>query len=508
MAARLDSSRATHGSVIAGLLQTLGNWRTIAVLAVATAVLMLVGVHSAAAQTQCPAPPANLNGFPSCAVPSWLDTGSNAWMLTAATLVGLQSVPGLALYYGGLTRKKFALNTAMMTFYAFAAVLVVWVVAGYNLGFGQPSASFSFGGTTYYLLGKLLPATPGIFEGSQALVGPGTNGAGLALNVPSVTIVWFQFVFAAITPILFIGAVVERMAFKAWMIIVPAWSLLVYSPLAYWLFAGGWLNQLGAVDFSGGYVIHLDAGIAGLAAAMAIGPRAIGKRGMRPNNLMFVLVGAGLVWLGWNGFNGGDPYGSTVDASIAILNTDLAAAVSAITWILMDMKGIGKPTLTGAMSGAITGLVAITPAAGYVSGWGAIVIGVFSGVLPWLAFYKLMPRLKVDDPLGVFPGHGVAGLTGGVLTGFLADPSVTQYIYPGLTGAFFGNFYLVEIQVFAAAVTIAYSFVLTYIIFKVVGKITPLQETEPTLKLGDLGIHGEVAYPEEGETDEMTGTTG
>ncbi|MDG6926470.1 MAG: ammonium transporter [Nitrososphaerota archaeon] len=469
---------------------------------------MLVGVHSAAAQTQCPAPPANLNGFPSCAVPSWLDTGSNAWMLTAATLVGLQSVPGLALYYGGLTRKKFALNTAMMTFYAFAAVLVVWVVAGYNLGFGQPSASFSFGGTTYYLLGKLLPATPGIFEGSQALVGPGTNGAGLALNVPSVTIVWFQFVFAAITPILFIGAVVERMAFKAWMIIVPAWSLLVYSPLAYWLFAGGWLNQLGAVDFSGGYVIHLDAGIAGLAAAMAIGPRAIGKRGMRPNNLMFVLVGAGLVWLGWNGFNGGDPYGSTVDASIAILNTDLAAAVSAITWILMDMKGIGKPTLTGAMSGAITGLVAITPAAGYVSGWGAIVIGVFSGVLPWLAFYKLMPRLKVDDPLGVFPGHGVAGLTGGVLTGFLADPSVTQYIYPGLTGAFFGNFYLVEIQVFAAAVTIAYSFVLTYIIFKVVGKITPLQETEPTLKLGDLGIHGEVAYPEEGETDEMTGTTG
>jgi Amt family ammonium transporter len=503
----LNSQRSTYGDIATSLLQTLGNWRTVVLLAAAAAVLALLGIHTAAALPQCPSPPTNLSGFPSCAVPSWLDTGSNAWMLTAATLVGLQSVPGLALYYGGLTRKKFALNTAMMTFYAFAAVLVVWVVAGYNLGFGQPSASVTIGGTTYYLLGKLLPAAPGIFEGSQALVGPGIGGAGTALNVPSSTIVWFQFVFAAITPILFIGAVIERMAFKAWMIIVPAWSLLVYSPLAYWLFAGGWLNQLGAVDFSGGYVIHLDAGIAGLAAAIAIGPRAIGKRGMRPNNLMFVLVGAGLVWLGWNGFNGGDPYGSTVDASVAILNTDLAAAVSAITWILMDMKGIGKPTLTGAMSGAITGLVAITPAAGYVSGYGAIVIGIFSGVLPWLAFYKLMPRLKVDDPLGVFPGHGVAGLTGGFLTGFLADPSVTQYIDPGLTGAVFGNFYLVEVQVFAAAVTIVYSFVLTYAIFKVVGKFTPLQETEHTLKLGDFAIHGEVAYPEDAESDQITETT-
>ena len=482
----------------------LGGWRGLTVIAVAALAFMLLGFRPVEALTQCQSPPANLNGYPSCAVPSWLDTGSNAWMLTAATLVGLQSVPGLALYYGGLTRKKFALNTALMTFYAFAAVLVVWVLAGYNIGFGQPAAQVNLGGVTYYLIGKFLPAAPGMFEGTQVLLGPGSDGSGLALNLPTATIVWFQFVFAAITPILFIGAVIERMAFKAWMVIVPVWSLLVYSPLAYWLFAGGWLNQLGAVDFSGGYVIHLDAGIAGLAAAIAIGPRALGKRGMRPNNLMFVLVGAGLVWLGWNGFNGGDPYGSTIDASIAILNTDLAAAVSAITWILMDMKGLGKPTMTGAMSGAITGLVAITPAAGYVSGWGAIVIGVFSGVLPWLAFYRLMPKLKVDDPLGVFPGHGVAGLTGGVLTGFLADPSVTQYVYPGLTGAVFGNPYLVLVQVLAAAVTIAYSFVMTYVIFKVVGKFTPLQETEPKLKVGDLAIHGEVAYPEDEETDQIS----
>jgi Amt family ammonium transporter len=492
----LNSSRSTYESPTAKISEILGNWRAVAVLALLAVALFLIGTHTAAAQTTAPGP--NLSSFPPAAVPSWLDTGSNAWMLTAATLVGLMSVPGLAMYYGGLSRKKFALNTAFMTFYAFAIVMIVWVLAGYNLSFGYP-ASITIDG--YGILGPLTSAAPGMFQGSQAAVGP----FGVLLNIPSSTVVWFQFVFAAITPILFIGAIIERMSFKAWMIIVPAWSLLVYSPLAYWLFAGGWLNQMGAVDFSGGYVIHLDAGIAGLAAAMAIGPRALGKRGMKPNNLMFVLVGAGLVWLGWNGFNGGDPYGSSIDASIAIMNTDTAAAVSAITWILMDMRGIGKPTMTGAMSGAITGLVAITPAAGYVSGWGAIIIGICSGIIPWLAMYKLMPRLKVDDPLGVFPGHGVAGLTGGILTGFLADPSVSKYVYPGLTGALFGNFYLVEVQVFAAGVTIAYSFALTYIIFKVVGKITPLQETEPTLKIGDFAIHGEVAYPEdEDETDQMT----
>ncbi|MDA4112609.1 MAG: ammonium transporter [Thaumarchaeota archaeon] len=454
--------------------------------------VIVLGAHTVAAQAT---PPPNLSSFPPASVPSWLDTGSNAWMLTAATLVGLMSVPGLALYYGGLTRKKFALNTMLMTFYAFAAVMVVWILAGYNLGFG--AASITIDG--YGILGTLGSVAPGLTEGSQALVGP----MQLALNLPTSTVVWFQFVFAAITPILFIGAIIERMSFKAWLIIVPVWSLLVYSPLAYWMFAGGWLNQMGAVDFSGGFVIHLDAGIAGLAAALAIGPRAIGKRGMRPNNLMFVLVGCGLVWLGWNGFNGGDPYGSSIDASIAVLNTDLATAVSAIVWMCMDMKGLGKPTLTGAMTGAITGLVAITPAAGYVSGWGAIVIGICSGIIPWLAMYKLMPRLKVDDPLGVFPGHGVAGLTGGLLTGVLADPNVSQYVYPGLTGAIFGNIHQLEIQAFAAGVTIVYSFVVTFVIFKTVGAITKLQETESVLKIGDFAIHGEVAYPE----DEESGTT-
>jgi Amt family ammonium transporter len=481
----------------------LANRYTIA--AIALALLMFVlSAHSAFAQT-VQAPPANLNSFPctggvtstNCAVPNWLDTGSNAWMMTAGTFVGLQSIPGLSLYYGGLTRKKFSINTALMCFYGFAIVLVIWVLAGYNFGFGPASVKIG----SYGILGTLSSVAPGIAEGSQALVGP----TQLALNIPTSTVVWFQFVFAAITPLLFVGAIIERTNFKAWIVFVPLWSLLVYSPMAYALFAGGWLNQLGAVDFSGGYVIHLNAGIAALASAIAIGPRALKSRGIKPNNLYWVFVGCGLVWLGWNGFNGGDPYGSSIDASIAVINTDLATAVSAVVWMAMDMKFLGKPTLVGAMSGAITGLVAITPAAGYVSGYGAIVLGIAGGTIPWLATYKLLPRMKVDDALGVFPAHGVAGLTGGILTGILADPSVTQYVYPGLTGAAFGNINLLGIQIVAALVVIVYSFVVTFGIWKVIGLFMPLKMSEEQLKTGDAAIHGEEIEPqdEEPEVSEM-----
>lgn len=431
-------------------------------------------------------PPASQSSFPPDAVPSWLDTGSNAWMLTAATLVGLQSLPGLAIFYGGLCQKKYVINTLMMVFYAFAAVLIVWLFAGYNFGFGP--AGLKIDG--YGILGIPFSAMGGLFEGSQAVVGP----AGVHLNIPTSSLVFFQFVFAAITPGLFVGAVIERMNFKAWMLFVPLWSLLVYSPLAYWMFAGGWLNQLGAVDFSGGYVIHLSAGITALAAALAVGPRIASEKRFKPNNLMFVLVGAGILWLGWNGFNGGDPYGSTIDASIAVLNTELAAAASVITWMLMDMKFVKKATLVGATTAAVTGLVAITPAAGYVNGYGAFIIGIAAGTIPWISLNKLAPRLKVDDTLGVFPAHGIAGLTGGLLTGVLADPAVTQYIDPGLTGAIYGNIYQLGIQAFAAAVVIGFVFIMSYGLLKLIGLFVPLQETPEKLKVGDEAIHGEVAY--------------
>ena len=465
-------------------------------LVVLMVLLLLLSAHSAFAQSTY-TPPANLNSFPAPAVPNWLDTGSNAWMMTAGTFVGLQSIPGLSLYYGGLTRKKFSINTALMCFYGFSIVLVVWVLAGYNFGFGPASVTIG----KYGILGTFSSVAQGIAEGSQAIVGPGN----LALNLPTSTVVWFQFVFAGITPLLFVGAIIERTNFKAWIIFVPLWSLLVYSPLAYALFAGGWLNQMGAVDFSGGYVIHLNAGIAALASAIAIGPRALKARGIKPNNLYWVFVGCGLVWLGWNGFNGGDPYGSSIDASIAVINTDLATAVSAVAWMAMDMKFLKKPTLVGAMSGAITGLVAITPAAGYVSGYGAILLGIAGGTIPWLATYKLLPRMRVDDALGVFPAHGVAGLTGGILTGILADPAVTQYVYPGLAGAAFGNVGLLGIQILAALVVVVYSFVVTFGIWKVIGIFMPLKMSDKELMEGDTAIHGEEIEPpsEEPEMAEM-----
>lgn len=485
----MNASTSLSESLPLRVTKFLANRYTIA--AIALALLMYVlSAHTAFAQTQY-TPPSNLNSFPAAAVPSWLDTGSNSWMMTAGTFVGLQSIPGLSLYYGGLTRKKFSINTALMCFYGFSIVLVIWVLVGYNFGFGPASVKIG----NYGILGTLSSVAPGLTEGSQALVGPSQ----LALNIPTSTVVWFQFVFAAITPLLFVGAIIERTNFKAWILFVPLWSLLVYSPMAYALFAGGWLNQLGAVDFSGGYVIHLNAGIAALASAIAIGPRALKARGIKPNNLYWVFVGCGLVWLGWNGFNGGDPYGSSIDASIAVINTDLATAVSAVVWMLMDMQFLKKPTLVGAMSGAITGLVAITPAAGYVSGYGAIILGIAGGTIPWLATYKLLPRMKVDDALGVFPAHGVAGLTGGILTGILADPAVTQYVYPGLTGAAFGNLSLLGIQIVAALVVIVYSFVVTFGIWKAIGLVMPLRMSDEELMKGDMAIHGEEIEPHDEE---------
>lgn len=466
--------------------------KTYIIIVASTAIFLIMGllplVHAQTNSTTTYTPPNNLSTYPPSAVPSWIDTGSNAWMLTAGTLVGLQSLPGLAVFYGGLTKKKYAVNTMLLIFYGFAAVLVVWMIAGYNFGFvgGKPLLQIG----KYAIFAMPGSAMSGIYEGSQAIVGP----ASTLVNVPTSTLIWFQFVFAAITPALFVGAIIERVNFKVWLIFVPLWSFLVYSPLAYWLFAGGWLAQMGAVDFSGGYVIHLSAGITALAAAIAIGPRIASERRLKPNNLSMVVIGAGLIWLGWNGFNGGDPYGSTIDASIAVLNTELAAAASVVAWILMDMSFIKKPTLVGATTACVTGLVAITPAAGYVNGYGALIIGIAAGTIPWISLNKLSPRMKVDDALGVFPAHGIAGLTGGLLTGILACPAVTQYIDPGLKGWAYGNFNQFVVQAEAAAIVIVYVFVVSFVLLKVIGLFMPLQEPAEKLKVGDEAIHGEVAY--------------
>jgi Amt family ammonium transporter len=427
--------------------------------------------------------------------PKWLDTGNNAWQLAAATFVGLQSIPGLMVLYGGVVKKKWAINSAFMTLYAFASVLIVWMLFDYNMAFGPQWFPF---------LGHPLPAMSAIFSTGQAIVPAAASGMP-GLTFPMATLVFFQFVFAAITVIILGGSVLGRMSFKAWVLFCPIWMTLVYTVGAFSLWGGGWLGALGVADFSGGYVIHLAAACSGFVAAAMVGPRLQQDRDhFPPNSLLITLVGAGILWLGWNGFNGGDPYFANANAGAAVLNTNLATAAALLVWTLMDKMSYGKPSVIGAVNGMIAGLVAITPAAGYVDGWGALIIGVCAGIIPWLAMNKLQKTklfMKVDDTLSVFSTHGCAGLMGGLLTGVLANPAMLEYIgtdkdAPGvnITGWLYGNPHQLLLQAEGAGFIIVYNVIATFIILKVISFITPLRMDDATLKVGDDAIHGETAY--------------
>ncbi len=427
--------------------------------------------------------------------PKWLDTGDNAWQLAAATFVGLQSIPGLTVLYGGIVKKKWAINSAFMSIYAFASVLVVWVLFDYNLAFGPQWFPF---------LGKPLLAISAAFTTGQAVIPAAASGMP-PLAFPMATLMFFQFVFAAITVIILGGSLLGRMNFTAWMIFCPVWMTLVYTVGAFSLWGGGWLASMGVADFSGGYVIHLAAGVSGFTAAAVIGPRLQADRdNFPPNSLLITLVGAGILWLGWDGFNGGDPYFANADAGAAVLNTNTATAVALLVWTLMDKMAYGKPSVLGAVNGMIAGLVAITPSAGYIDGLGAIIVGVCAGIIPWLAMNKLQKTsfmMKVDDTLSVFSTHGVAGLTGGLLVGLLGNPAMLQYIgtdkdAPGINviGWFYGNPHQLLLQFYGAAFIIVYNAIATFIILKVIGLIVPLRMDETVLKVGDDAVHGETAY--------------
>ncbi|AEM46474.1 ammonium transporter [Acidithiobacillus ferrivorans SS3] len=417
---------------------------------------------------------------------AWLNTGDNAWQLTAATVVGLQSVPGLVVLYAGIVKKKWAINSAFMAFYAFAAVLIAWVLWAYNMGFGNEWFSF---------VGMPHPILTMQDELTQARI-PASN---TTAAFPMSTMVYFQFVFAAITLIIMAGAFLGRMSFKAWMIFVPLWLTFSYTIGAFSLWGGGFLSTLGVIDYSGGYVIHLSAGIAGFIGAAVIGPRlARDRENFQPNNVLLMLVGAGILWLGWNGFNGGDPYAASRDAGAAVLNTNIAAAVSVIVWTIMDLFYFKKPSVIGAVQGMITGLVAITPAAGVVDGWGAIAIGIASGIIPWLSMNLLGKTAlfrKVDDTLGVFHTHAVAGVLGGIMAGLLATKAGCAAFglsTPG--GAIDGNWHQVWLQLIGAAFIIVLNVVVTYILLKLISLVVPLRMSEEELLIGDDAIHGEEAY--------------
>ena len=443
--------------------------------------------------------------------PTWLGSGDNAWQMTAATLVGLMSIPTLAVLYGGLVQKKWAMNTVLMVFSTFCLVLITWVLWAYKMGFGTPLISTFVG-------------DPRTILGASALQGqaniPLLNGLMPSFRLPAASVEYFQFVFAAITPILFIGSVLGRISFKVWLVFVPLWITFAYSVNAFLLWGGGYWAGKGALDFSGGYVIHLAAGVSGFTAAAIIGPRLKRDREKAiPNNLMFVALGAGILWLGWNGFNGGDPYFAGADATAAIVNTNLATAVAMMTWVIMDMSfgKTKKPTFLGAVNGMICGLVGITPAAGYVNGVGAIVIGFVTSAAVWALFgylpRKVWPFNKVDDALGVVYTHGFAGLFGGLLVGLLADPKLIVYLGLGknpdvtTSGLFYGHPKQLLIQAEAALTVIIWDAFVTFVILRVIKFFTPLRMTDAELQAGDAMVHGEVAYPEE-EPDEVPAMVG
>jgi ammonium transporter, Amt family len=413
-----------------------------------------------------------------------LNTADNAWQLTAATLVGLMSIPGLVVLYGGVMQKRWSVNSMMLSFVAFAVVLVMWVLYGYDMGFGNPWHGLSKSGFLGNFIGQ-----PGAVLNHAAEQGQANVPLVGSANFPQASLTYFQFVFAAITPILMLGSVLGRVNFKAWIPFVLLWATCVYTVNAFLLWGGGWLAHKGAVDFSGGYVIHLAAGVSGFVAAWVIGPRLARDREIdAPNNLAMVAVGAGLLWLGWNGFNGGDPYNVGPDASSAVLNTNLATAVAFLTWVACDYGTKRKPSLIGSVNGMIVGLVAITPAAGYVSGWGSIVIGLVASVIVYVAYNYLAllrPFRNVDDTLGVVYTHGFAGLAGGLLTGLLADSAF------GPTG----GLHLLKWQILAGLWVIVFSGIVTFILLKVVGVFVPLRMTDADMETGDIAVHGHEVYP-------------
>ncbi|CAK9195347.1 unnamed protein product [Sphagnum troendelagicum] len=436
----------------------------------------------------------NNTGYP---IPDWLNKGDNAWQMTAATLVGMQSVPGLVVLYGSIVKKKWAINSAFMAFYAFAAVLICWVIWAYKMSFGE----------------KLIPiwGKAGTVWGYKTLQAQATLPATTTVDVsfeapfyPMATMIYFQFVFAAITLILLAGSVLGRMNFIAWMLFVPLWVTFSYSIGAFSLWGGGFLFQWGVIDYSGGYVIHLSSGVAGFTSAYWVGPRLTADRErFPPNNVLLMLAGAGLLWLGWAGFNGGDPYAANVDSSIAVINTNVCAAMSLLTWTILDVIFFGKPSVIGAVQGMITGLVCITPAAGVVQGWAAMIMGILSGSIPWYTMMIVHKRSRilrhVDDTLGVFHTHAVAGSLGGICTGLFAQRNLANYFLSRLNeqGAFYGGHSggrQFAKQLCGALFIIAWNLVVTSIILNVIRLVVPLRMSEENLLIGDDAVHGEEAY--------------
>ncbi|MCX8200556.1 MAG: ammonium transporter [Candidatus Caldarchaeum sp.] len=403
-----------------------------------------------------------------------VDAGDTAWLLVSSALVFLMT-PALGFFYGGLVRKKNLANTIMMCFAAAALISLQWVLWGYSLAFG-PSVNGVIGSLDWF----------------------GLRGVGLDPNpdyaptVPHQAFMLFQGMFAIITAALIIGAVVERIKFSSGILFLVLWSTIVYDPLAHWVWGvGGWLRNLGALDFAGGTVVHINAGIAALAAAMVLRNRiGYGSAAFEPSNITYVILGASLLWFGWFGFNAGSALSAGGLASSAFVATNVAASAATLSWLLMSWFYKGKASIIGAASGAVAGLVAVTPASGFVDALGAMVIGFTAGLLCFYAV-SFRSRTKIDDSLDVWGVHGVGGTWGAIATGIFANPAVN----PTAAGLLYGNPYQLLVQVVATGVAWVYSFILTFAILKLIDKTVGLRVSKEEELVGlDLTQHAEPAY--------------
>jgi Amt family ammonium transporter len=403
-----------------------------------------------------------------------LNAGDTAWVLVAASLVFVMN-PGLAFFYAGLVRRKNTLNTLMMTYVAMAVGAVVWMVAGYSLAFA--------------------PGSP--FLGGLKWLGLSGVGAApepdYAATIPALAFFAFQGMFATITPALVSGAIVERMSFRAYVAFLALWSLVVYAPVAHWVWGtGGFLRGWGALDFAGGTVVHVTAGTAALVAAKMLGPRQDFKRvALIPHNVPYVLLGAGLLWFGWFGFNAGSALAANGTASLAFVTTNAGAAAAALTWLALESAIGGHATAVGAATGAVVGLVGITPGAGFVSPLSALAIGALTALASFTAL-RLRGRTSLDDTLDVFACHGIGGITGSLLTGVFASKAANP---DGGNGLLFGNATLFGVQAATVGVVFVYTLVMTALVLVVIKAVTPLRvELHAELDGLDRRVHGEEAY--------------
>jgi Amt family ammonium transporter len=391
-------------------------------------------------------------------------------MLTSTVLVILMTIPGLALFYGGMVRKKNLLSVLTATLATFSILSLTWFLYGYSLAFTDGGANNAYiGGLSKALFAGVLPGS-------------------LTGTIPELVFAVFQLTFAAITPALIIGSIVDRMKFSALLIFMVAWQLLVYVPVAHWVWGGGFLAADGVLDFAGGTVVHINAGIAGLVAALILGRRiGYGSESLAPYNLTYTLIGASLLWVGWFGFNVGSALSAGTTAGVALTTTQLATAAAAVAWMFSEWLVHGKPTLLGLASGAIAGLVAVTPACGFVDPKGAIVIGLAAGIICYIFSTGIKRALGYDDSLDVFGVHGVGGIVGAILTGVFAAEA-----YGGKVGLLEGNFAQVPLQIYGILATVAWCAVATAVILFVLKFTIGIRVSEAAEVEGlDIALHGE-----------------